>query len=92
MFFARESLEIQPDGTRSEKGGDTFPEHNFENIIKVILEKIQYDLYVFRIPNLIKCVYCYRLRVCVCACVSSCSTWHYVQHCVQGFTVMESCY
>lgn len=65
MFFARESLEIQPDGTRSEKGGDTFPEHNFENIIKVILEKIQYDLYVFRIPNLIKCVYCYRLCVCV---------------------------
>ncbi|XP_053476977.1 SMC5-SMC6 complex localization factor protein 2 isoform X3 [Ictalurus furcatus] len=31
-----ESLEIQPDGTRSEKGGDTFPEHNFENIIKYL--------------------------------------------------------
>ncbi|KAB5581829.1 hypothetical protein PHYPO_G00180110 [Pangasianodon hypophthalmus] len=31
-----ESLEIQPDGTRSEKEGGTFPEHNFENIIKYL--------------------------------------------------------
>ncbi|MCI4376528.1 hypothetical protein PGIGA_G00189390 [Pangasianodon gigas] len=31
-----ESLEIQPDGTRSEKEGCTFPEHNFENIIKYL--------------------------------------------------------
>ncbi|XP_060728277.1 SMC5-SMC6 complex localization factor protein 2 isoform X2 [Tachysurus vachellii] len=29
-----ESLEIQPDVTRSENERDTFPEHNFENIIK----------------------------------------------------------
>lgn len=36
FFHARESLEIQPDGTRTEKDGSTFPEHNFENIIKVI--------------------------------------------------------
>ncbi|XP_060781736.1 SMC5-SMC6 complex localization factor protein 2 isoform X3 [Neoarius graeffei] len=31
-----ESLEIRPDGTRSEKKDDTFPEHNFENIIKYL--------------------------------------------------------
>lgn len=48
-FFARESLEIKPDGTRPEKESDPFPQHNFVNIIKVILEKILFDLYVFRI-------------------------------------------
>ncbi|XP_046690406.1 SMC5-SMC6 complex localization factor protein 2 isoform X2 [Silurus meridionalis] len=31
-----ESMEIQPDGPKSEKGGGTFPEHNFENIIKYL--------------------------------------------------------
>ncbi|TSW48780.1 SMC5-SMC6 complex localization factor protein 2 [Bagarius yarrelli] len=31
-----ESLEIQPDSTKSEKEADTFPEHNFENIIKYL--------------------------------------------------------
>lgn len=46
FLYAREGLEIQPDGTRSEKEGSTFPEHNFENIIKVILENVQYDMYV----------------------------------------------
>lgn len=45
LSFVREGLEIQPDGTRHEKQCDIFPEHNFENIIKVILEKIQYGLY-----------------------------------------------
>lgn len=49
-FFASESLEIQPEVT-SEQEGDTFPEHNFENIIKVIFrQKIQYGFCVFRFP------------------------------------------
>lgn len=64
LFFARESLEIQPEGKKHEKEGDSFPEHNFENIIKVIFEDTGIKMCA-KIDLIVLCLYLHKL-VCVC--------------------------